>query len=940
MLLLSEDLPAQQYVLRSITTADGLPSDFVNQFFQDKQGYMWLATDKGASKFDGNQFIRYTVDSGLINNFNISVHQSPAGLFWFSCFGDSALSVQRPGKLEHFKVQSNSVREVYFDKSNRVYYTGYYGFYALDRTLPIPYLQHQAAMYATQLSPDSFLLMYPGHIYLLDVHNPVRDILQEIKCSPEITHGRLVKHKERIYIMGSGSLAQIDLMQSWPWSIRQIEKGGFSNYAAVATDTSLLFANQKGIWEYSMLTGRMTIVNGLFGLPDVGVNDIFRDKQGAIWIATHGAGIVICPPNSVTISESKEERIVSIAGNPYATWMVSANALYELKNHRLIKHRDENIYQNSGLYHTSDGWWLSDYQFLFGPATHPSRLYAAPSLHIPNGVSSFVVSHTGHKYIGTYADGVIRIDAKQRQDTFSIAKGLCSNTIEDLFSLPSGVAAISYSNGFSLIDTNGRCTNYSRKSGLISNTVYAVYQRADTLWVGTEGGVSLFKGGKHVKSITSTHTIVGDKVLYFFSTPDGQLFFLTEKYLHKVVGNQFFPMRSVKIVQREREIIHCYYYCALKNILYVGTSRGVVEIPMQRVVQQTNLPELQIEAIHTSFRPIDLRVHHLHPIENSITYKFTAQAFLHGQAPEIFCQLIGLDTAFKKLYGSYEISYNGLPHGTYQLKAFIKNADGFASEVKVLHAFTVPQYWWRQSWFLGLLTVLSAALLWWVGWLWQKRRFQLRMGMLQLQEEKQLQRERIRRDLHDNIGSQLSYMASQVDWIIHEKDKLSPEEQQHLLETLGDNTREVLTELRDSMWSMKHDAISIELLLSRMQQIIHRWQMPSKGTLIQLEHHVPEILTLNPHIALNLLRIFQEALSNACTHAKASHIKVSISIISDRFLELLVTDNGVGFSMTEDSDDHYGLENMQRRANEAGFNYTIHSTSDVGTIVEVKVPLE
>jgi signal transduction histidine kinase len=333
-------------------------------------------------------------------------------------------------------------------------------------------------------------------------------------------------------------------------------------------------------------------------------------------------------------------------------------------------------------------------------------------------------------------------------------------------------------------------------------------------------------------------------------------------------------------------------------------------------------------------------VHQLLPSENSITYKFTAQAFLHGQAPEIFCQLIGLDTAFKKLYGNYEVSYSGLTHGTYQLNAIIKNADGIGSEVKVLHTFTVSQYWWRRTWFLGLLTVLSAVLFWWVGWLWQKRRFQLRMDMLQLQEEKQLQRERIRRDLHDNIGSQLSHIANQVDWIIHEKDKLSPEEQQHLLETLGENIREVLTELRDSMWSIKHDAISIEMLLSRMQQIIHRWRIPSKGAMIQLEQHVPEIITLDPHIALNLLRIFQEALSNACTHAKASHIKVIISIKCDRFMELLVTDNGVGFSMTENIDDHYGLENMQRRANEAGFEFTIQSTAGVGTTVQVKVPLE
>src|SRR5215470_9901402 len=58
--LYSERLP-----LRSFSSADGLAHDHINQIYPDSQGYLWIGTDEGLSRFDGYEFSNFTTAQGL-----------------------------------------------------------------------------------------------------------------------------------------------------------------------------------------------------------------------------------------------------------------------------------------------------------------------------------------------------------------------------------------------------------------------------------------------------------------------------------------------------------------------------------------------------------------------------------------------------------------------------------------------------------------------------------------------------------------------------------------------------------------------------------------------------------------------------------------------------------------------------------------------------------
>jgi len=87
---------------------------------------------------------------------------------------------------------------------------------------------------------------------------------------------------------------------------------------------------------------------------------------------------------------------------------------------------------------------------------------------------------------------------------------------------------------------------------------------------------------------------------------------------------------------------------------------------------------------------------------------------------------------------------------------------------------------------------------------------------------------------------------------------------------------------------------------------------------------------LSPQVSLNLFRILQEALQNACKHAQSYSIQLSVA--SNLQISFSVQDSGIGMQDAGNK-DNYGLQNMTERAKDIGFILVIHSEKSVGTTV-------
>ncbi len=205
-----------------------------------------------------------------------------------------------------------------------------------------------------------------------------------------------------------------------------------------------------------------------------------------------------------------------------------------------------------------------------------------------------------------------------------------------------------------------------------------------------------------------------------------------------------------------------------------------------------------------------------------------------------------------------------------------------------------------------------------------------------IQERKlQEERERISRDLHDNIGSHLALLTMELS-VLSQRFENSLE-----LEAAKENTKIIINQLRETVWVLENDEVTVNDIENKLMVLI----LPIHSlTKIQVSLEIPESLRdtkLKPSQAINLYRISQEAIQNSIKHGHCSIIKVNfgVDLIANK-LFVQVADNGNGFALEDvNKNGHFGIRNMHKRAQEIDGVLEIISTVDKGTIITLFVPL-
>lgn len=192
-----------------------------------------------------------------------------------------------------------------------------------------------------------------------------------------------------------------------------------------------------------------------------------------------------------------------------------------------------------------------------------------------------------------------------------------------------------------------------------------------------------------------------------------------------------------------------------------------------------------------------------------------------------------------------------------------------------------------------------------------------------LQEE----RLRISRDLHDNLGAELTIIGSTLS---RKAFQAGSEMEKQELEAISGNTRQAMGLLRETIWAIRHEQFSVKQLAEKIGDFAVR------ASSLPVEVQASEAgIMLSPSQTLNLYRIAQEAITNAVKYAGATAIKVVFENAAGNHLKLTVSDDGKGFD-TADKFSGNGLANMQSRAAEMGGRLELVS-SGAGTKVIVEL---
>ncbi|NBL65996.1 tetratricopeptide repeat protein [Flavobacterium sp. NST-5] len=248
----------------------------------------------------------------------------------------------------------------------------------------------------------------------------------------------------------------------------------------------------------------------------------------------------------------------------------------------------------------------------------------------------------------------------------------------------------------------------------------------------------------------------------------------------------------------------------------------------------------------------------------------------------------------------------------------------------------------RNFWIFGLAAL--AVIIGLMGFLFykqqvlknlrQKRDNELKLALQQIENQNKLQEQRlsISRDLHDNIGAQLSFIISAIDTIkYYVKDQ--DENLIGRLSNIGSFAKETIQELRDTIWAMNKQGITIKDLESRIANFIEKAKQSQSDTQIefQVADDVSEEEVFTGIQGLNIFRIIQEATNNAFKYADANRIEILISK-ENSALQFQVKDDGKGFEESEIEPGN-GLLNMRKRALELNSELQLQSEMGKGTKV-------
>lgn len=205
------------------------------------------------------------------------------------------------------------------------------------------------------------------------------------------------------------------------------------------------------------------------------------------------------------------------------------------------------------------------------------------------------------------------------------------------------------------------------------------------------------------------------------------------------------------------------------------------------------------------------------------------------------------------------------------------------------------------------------------------------INQLKYEQNLKIQRERIARDLHDGIGSQLSHIIGQID-LLSLRDK-----NQRELVLLGDFTRETNQTLRDNLWVLNKESVYGIDFKQRLTGYIARICSDLETPLVSYAFNLPDNLMLNPQITSSLFYIIQEALNNTLKYANSQIVQISM-YKKDENLMLFFEDNGKGFD-TKNLSSGYGLTNIKKRVEELEGIFSIYSTNR-GTNISISIPYE
>lgn len=990
-------LHGQQYRFSHFTIKDGLSQNTVNCILQDLEGYYWFGTQDGLNRFDGYTVKVYRndrADTGSISdNFIMSLAEDGKGNLWIGTRNGINFFDKKTERFtrvwmcdDEKKDYHNTFRYVFSDDAGNIFSGNRYA----------TYLKKDQSSGFLKKSNDEVILPKLGEQY--GVFNAKKNelVIYSSGSKPLLTcRDSVCKKAQAAWSLGESVLLLTDegmkLHNCRSGSTEIIMPqllGATVNCIVADSRKNLWVGTTTGLFLYKITPDLKSdailfkhISEDPYSLNSDGIQGIYEDKQGLVWVGTSEGGVNIYDPAKEIFTFYDRHTKPALSSNSVwgicqfnkDLWVGTVNGLNRMR----CTNADPDKYEQAEVFYAGNpansvcsnyitsiekdkkgNLWFGSHDkgiSIYDPVTKKwQQLNKDNGPFLSNCIFHLQCDSKGDMWISTLAGLYCYHPQEKRTEPYylsdekkhGLASGYIISTFEDRkkdiwVATPAGMykyepatnsfkvyksiqgdeRSLSYNivtsffedskgcfwvatlgGGFNRMDRNtGSFTAYYKKQGLANDVCYCITEdKKGRLWISTNGGLSCFDPDKIIfRNYTLREGLISNEYaqnaicrtnsgLLLFGSPEGMMAFDPNK-LNPEVSDIPILLTDLKINYRS----------VLKDSaldLFYGDK-----------------------TVSFEFSAIDAR------LQEKLAYAF---------------KLEGFDSDWHDAAASERIaSYTNLPFGTYRFKVRVKAGNGDWQERTFQLPIRVIPPFWLSTWFILLEAVVGLVLIVFIVNYYSQRKLKRKLREAELQEKIHLERERISRDLHDNVGSHLTYIITSLDNIAYKAPKQEVRETSGKIESLGDFARTTMQQLRETIWAMNKDSVTAGEMKEKIVEHLSKVLSSNEELKFKVAFSGNENVRIKPSQAIHLFRIVQEAVNNALKHSGARNLEILIEEKGSEELALFVVDDGKGFEGNDPVDGHYGLGNMKARAEEMGGKFILSSTRGKGTRIQLIVPI-
>jgi len=929
----------QKYAFVTYSTEEGLPQSQVNAIAQDDQGYLWIGTIGGLTRFNGEDFVSYTSREGLLNNR-------------ITCltYMDNKLWVGHDGGIS--SIEGNTIKN--------------YSFTGEDKSRPVEQILKFKDRLILCSNSGGLFELKSGKLIKIDLDKLSND--NEVKLTSKRVRGGFVSQGKLYLAMREGLIVTSDLKK-----FETVSEFGDHSFSGVSGDENELIAttydsllirknlktgvittlnpigltsirgcyiaSDKTIWLHGnrgvvsvQADGNQYVYDQNNGLPVNRIQCVYEDMNGNVWIGSEGKGIFRFPGMRFQYFDQN---------SGYLSDLITCG--FELEN-------------GDSYYGTFDKG------ILFKPAIGPMEQIEVKGTSVIIWAAQKEVD--GKNWFGTQ-NALISIDYSgnasiYNKDEFPGLPGVkivSFQRIDENSMYIGGNDGVSYYHNGEFTKVGTRDNEYLgtvRDMEILDGVLYCVsnlgafvYRDDDfypipesmgkvyysivadkegTLWMGSESGLFSYRKGEMFQ-LRLLQDDPRANIVNFMKYRDGKLYVGTNNGLLLISkGRDDYKVKRYGpgdgIPDVETNLNSGFF--DFDGTFCFGTSYGLVKFREKFSGVGARKPLIHLKSILLNYAPFDYLLYSdrvslsgvpegmiLPYNKNNLVFDFDGVALVNHKELKYQFKLVGLNNEWSPLSSVASISYTNLPAGDYKLMVRAVDLEGRQSEAIAI-PFVIEEAFYKTWWFImlcilaggGIVLLIFRLRLQRIRQVNENEMFAYKARLLAL-EQKSLNASMNRHFIFNSLNS--------IQYFINTRDRLSANK---YLTNFAKLIRKNLdsASVEDNMITLEEEVSRIELYLSlESMRFKDRFEYEITSSGIDLELYKIPSMILQPFI------------ENSIIHGilPQEDIKGFIEIYIEKreeILEITIKDNGIGINQSisrkvYDTGDHrsQGMEITSKR---------------------------